>query len=249
MNQFASGPLIPPPTETDELLVSLLAVVQSVPPLLPCCVCARFASPPVSAYRGGNLDAESVTRQLESRGFRGFNGPVEGDGPGPEETTVRIGLISDIHGRLRAEVFDLLAGVDRILFAGDVERLELLDELEVLAPVEAVWGNVDGPDVRRYTKASLEVEFEQVRFAVTHGDMVAPQFETLLRTFPAADVVVHGHSHVPCCDFHGGRWLVNPGAVTRPRNGHPASVAIAQVNAGRTVIRHLSLSDGTVFVP
>lgn len=162
---------------------------------------------------------------------------------------MRIGLISDIHGKLRTEVFDLFADVDRILFAGDVERLELLDELELLAPIQAVWGNVDGPDVRRHTNEAVEVEYEQVRFAVTHGDKVSPQFGTLLRMFPDADVVVHGHSHVPCCDMHGGRWLVNPGAVTRPRNGHPASVAIANVNAGRAVIRHLSLADGTSFVP
>ncbi len=162
---------------------------------------------------------------------------------------MRVGLISDIHGRLRAEVFDLFAGVDRILFAGDVERIELLDELEVLAPVNAVWGNVDGHEVRRHTAASLEIEFEQVRFAVTHGDLVSPQFDILLRAFPTADVIVHGHSHVPRCDCHGGRWLVNPGAVTKPRAGHPASVAIAEVEDGRVEFTHLSLPDGTPFSP
>ena len=165
------------------------------------------------------------------------------------ERPVRVGLISDIHGKLRAEVFDLLGGVDRILFAGDVERLELLDELEVIAPLDAVWGNVDGHETRRWTAESVELELEGVHFAVTHGDLVAPNFDSLLRLFPTADVIVHGHSHVPRCDRRGRRWLVNPGAATKPRSGHPASVAIARVEDGEVEITHLSLADGAPFTP
>ncbi len=162
---------------------------------------------------------------------------------------MRVGLISDIHGRLRAEVFDLLAGVDRILFAGDVERLELLDELELIAPLDAVWGNVDGHEVRRWTAESVELELEGVHFAVTHGDLAAPRFESLLNRFPTADVIVHGHSHVPRCERFGSRWIVNPGAATRGRAGHPASVAIANVEGGKVEITHLALPDGTPFTP
>ena len=162
---------------------------------------------------------------------------------------MRVGLISDIHGKLRAEVFDLLAGVDRILFAGDVERLELLDELEVIAPLDAVWGNVDGQEIRRWTAESVELELEGVHFAVTHGDLVAPNFDSLLKLFPTADVIVHGHSHVPRCDRRGSRWIVNPGAATKPRSGHPASVAIARVDDGEVEITHLSLADGALFTP
>lgn len=162
---------------------------------------------------------------------------------------MRVGLISDIHGKLRPEVFELLAGVDRILYAGDVERLELLDELEVIAPVDAVWGNVDGHEIRRWTAESVELELEGVHFAVTHGDLVAPKFDSLLKLFPTADVIVHGHSHVPRCDRRGSRWIVNPGAATKPRSGHPASVAIAQVDDGEVEITHLSLTDGASFTP
>jgi putative phosphoesterase len=158
-------------------------------------------------------------------------------------------LISDIHGKLRPEVFDLLAGVDRILFAGDVERLELLDDLEAIAPLDAVWGNVDGREIRRWTAESVELELGGIHFAVTHGDNVAPQFDSLLKLYPTADVIVHGHSHVPRCDRRGSRWIVNPGAATKPRSGHPASVAIAQVDEGEIEIVHLSLSDGARFTP
>jgi putative phosphoesterase len=167
----------------------------------------------------------------------------------PEERSVRVGLISDIHGKLRPGVFELLEGVDRILFAGDVERLELLDELEVIAPVDAVWGNVDGHEIRRWTAESIEMELEGVQFAVTHGDRVAPRFDSLLELYPTADVIVHGHSHVPRCDRRGNRWIVNPGAATKPRSGHPASVAIALVENGEVEITHISLIDGAPFTP
>ncbi len=54
-----------------------------------------------------------------------------------------VGLISDTHGLLRREAAAALAGVDRILHAGDVGRPEILDALRAIAPVTAVRGNVD----------------------------------------------------------------------------------------------------------
>jgi hypothetical protein len=62
-------------------------------------------------------------------------------------------------------------------------------------------------------------------------------------------VIVHGHSHVPRCERFGSRWIVNPGAATRGRAGHPASVAIAHVEGGKVEITHLALPDGTPFTP
>lgn len=162
---------------------------------------------------------------------------------------MRIGLISDIHGWLRPEVFELFDGVDHILFAGDVERPELLDDLEAIAPLDAVWGNVDGAGVRSRTSESVEVDLAGVRFAVSHGHRVAPRFEELLRAYPTADVVVHGHSHVPRRDRFGTRWLVNPGAASEGRHGRPASVAVAELDAGSVRITHLALPDGEPFSP
>ena len=161
----------------------------------------------------------------------------------------RIGLISDLHGRLRPEVFDLLNGVDRILYAGDVERLDLLDDLEAIAPLDAVWGNVDGPEIRQWTRESLEVEFEGVRFAVIHGHRVAPDFGLLLKQFPAADVIVHGHTHRPKQEKLENRWIVNPGAASKGRGGDPPSLAIATVHRGSVKFVHLALPGGEAFTP
>jgi len=57
---------------------------------------------------------------------------------------MRLGVIADTHGLLRPQVFDAFAEVDHILHAGDLGSLELLTELEALAPVTAVYGNTDG---------------------------------------------------------------------------------------------------------
>lgn len=166
-----------------------------------------------------------------------------------EKKVTRIGLISDLHGKLRPEVFDLLRDVERILYAGDVERLELLDDLEAIAPLDAVWGNVDGPEIRKWTRESVEVEVEGVRFAVTHGDQVAPDFRRLLQRFPVADVIVHGHTHRPKQEKVGNRWIVNPGAASRGRGGNPASLAIATLDRGSVEFVHLALPGGEAFTP
>ena len=62
---------------------------------------------------------------------------------------MRLGVIADTHGLLRPEVFHAFAEVDHILHAGDLGPLDLLTELEAMAPVTAVYGNTDGEEVRR----------------------------------------------------------------------------------------------------
>ncbi len=246
LNQLASGSLITAPTESDELLVGLPAVVQSGSPLPLGCFSAGVAAPSVPPYRGGNLDAGPVPRQQESRESRALSAPGDMPAAQSEERLVRVGLISDIHGKLRPEVFELLAGVDRILYAGDVERAELLDELEVIAPVDAVWETWDGHSTDG--RLSPWAPSWKACNCCYPQDLVA-LVNSLLKLFPTADVIVHGHSHVPRCDRWGSRWIVNPGAATKPRSGHPASVAIARVDDGEVEITHLSLADGAPFTP
>lgn len=156
---------------------------------------------------------------------------------------MRVGLISDTHGQLRPEVFERFSGVDRILHAGDVGDPAILTDLAVLAPVDAVWGNTDGWALRGVASASLELELEGRRFAVAHGHLV-PDLDGLLSDFPDADVVVHGHSHVPRRERVGDRWFVNPGSAGPGGDGWEPSVAIAEIDAGEIRIVHLDLRTG-----
>ena len=64
-----------------------------------------------------------------------------------------VGLISDTHGLLRPGVHEALTGVDLILHSGDVGGSEILDELRMIAPVKAVFGNTDPEDHPELTEA------------------------------------------------------------------------------------------------
>lgn len=160
---------------------------------------------------------------------------------------MRLGLISDTHGLLRPEVFERLSGVQRILHAGDVGDPGILSDLAAIAPVEAVWGNTDGWALRGVASETLEVELEGVRFAVAHGHRV-PAFERLVDRFPGADVVVHGHSHVPRADRIGRVWLVNPGSAGPGGEGWAPSVAVAEVSGGEFEVVHLDVRTGRTLL-
>jgi len=125
-----------------------------------------------------------------------------------------IGLISDTHGLVRAAVFDALAGVALILHAGDVGE-GVLEELEAIAPVRAVYGNTDPIDPR--LDAAIEMTLGGVSIHVSHGhELGRPTPERLLGAY-AADVIVYGHTHRQLVSRAEGRLVVNPGAAGHRR--------------------------------
>ena len=140
---------------------------------------------------------------------------------------MRIGLISDTHGRLRNEVFEHFAGVERILHAGDIGPLDLLAELESIAPVTAVYGNTDGFEVRDHVARVAEVEVGGYRIVVMHGDQLgSPTPEGLRDAVPHAGVIVYGHTHRPLIDRAGSSLVVNPGSAGAARFGIAPSLGI-----------------------
>ncbi|MBT8404207.1 MAG: YfcE family phosphodiesterase [Gemmatimonadetes bacterium] len=160
-----------------------------------------------------------------------------------ETPRARVGLISDTHGHLRAEIFQALAGVERLIHAGDVEDVDHLTDLAAIAPVTAVSGNVDRVDVRAIAPEEAVLDVAGVRVAVIHGHQVHPDYRLLLARFPDAKVIVHGHTHVPRCDAVGDILIVNPGAAGKAQKGHPPSVAILEVAEGVPMVRHLRLES------
>jgi putative phosphoesterase len=123
-----------------------------------------------------------------------------------------IGLISDTHGLLRPQVPDALKGVDLIFHAGDVGGDDILQELSLIAPVEAVYGNTDPPGAPALHR-SIERVFDGLRILVTHGhELGRPKPEQLFARYDA-DVIVYGHTHRQVVAREGGRMVVNPGAA------------------------------------
>jgi putative phosphoesterase len=143
-----------------------------------------------------------------------------------------IGLISDTHGLLRPSVHQALAGVELILHAGDVGGDDILRELSLIAPVEAVYGNTDIPGDPSLTQR-IERSFDGVRVLVTHGhELGRPRPEQLFAKYDA-DVIVYGHTHRQVVAYEGARLVVNPGAAGARRFDLKPCVARLTIDDGR----------------
>jgi putative phosphoesterase len=150
-------------------------------------------------------------------------------------TPVVIGLISDTHGLVRPAVHTALAGVSVILHAGDVGGHDVLDELALIAPVHAVFGNTDPPDDPRL-RAELVWQAGDLRIHVSHGHELGSPTPAALARRHAEDVLVYGHTHQAHVERVKGRLVVNPGAAGPARFRLAPSVARLTIGAdGPTV--------------
>ena len=148
---------------------------------------------------------------------------------------MRIGLISDTHGKLRNAVFHHFEGVDRILHAGDIGPYDIVVELEAVAPVTAVFGNTDRSDVRQRVAEVAELDVAGHRIAVLHGHQLGtPKPEGLRAALPDADIIVYGHTHRPLVDRNGA-LVINPGSAGAARFGLDPSVAVLRFDDGPAV--------------
>ena len=151
-----------------------------------------------------------------------------------------IGLISDTNGLVRPDVHTALAGVELILHAGDVGGDAILDELALIAPVRAVYGNTDAPGQPRLSNA-IELELDGVSIHVSHGHEVgSPTPEKLLARYPA-DVIVYGHTHKALIARAEGRLVVNPGAAGPRRFDLLPSVARLTIRDSVVDVTHVDL--------
>lgn len=147
---------------------------------------------------------------------------------------MRLGIIADTHGLLRPAVFEVFKEVDHILHAGDIGVPEIVTDLEAVATVTAVYGNVDGPELRARLPQVAELELEGFTIAVTHGDQFGhPTPEKLHGAFPRAEIIVYGHTHRPLLELIDDTVTVmNPGGAGRARFSLTPSVGIMELEAG-----------------
>ncbi|HEX6627989.1 MAG TPA: metallophosphoesterase family protein [Gemmatimonadaceae bacterium] len=143
-----------------------------------------------------------------------------------------IGLISDTHGLVRPGVHEALKGVELILHAGDVGGPEILEELGLIAPVQAVFGNTDPPGVPFLTP-SIDIDIGGVRIHVSHGHEVGSPTPEKLAARYDNDVVVYGHTHRQLVTSLEGRLFVNPGAAGPRRFKLSPSVGLLSIAEGR----------------
>ena len=156
---------------------------------------------------------------------------------------IRLGVIADTHGLFDKKVPALFKGVVHIFHVGDVESPHVLEELEALAPVTAVVGNVDTgelADLPRFARA----EFGGKIILVTHiigrpTKLNAVTAAEIRRQKP--DILLYGHSHMPARDLIDGIFMFNPGAAGPKRFDLSRSVGILEIHDGRIEADWLSL--------
>lgn len=128
---------------------------------------------------------------------------------------------------MRAEALAALAGVEVILHAGDVGRLSVLRELGGIAPVHAVYGNVDDPAFA--LPQHLNLTFAGIRVHVSHGhELGSPTPAALVKAYDA-DVIVYGHTHRPLIEMVNRTLVVNPGSAGARRFNLAPSVGILTI--------------------
>jgi putative phosphoesterase len=155
---------------------------------------------------------------------------------------MRVVVLSDTHGPRRwkscpPRVAEQLRGADLIMHAGDVCTAGVLDELAQYAPVTAVVGNNDGPDVAAWgATPTAELEIDGLAVAMIHDSGPATgRLDRLRRMFPGAALVVFGHSHIPLDESADGTRIFNPGSPTDRRRQPHGTLGV------------LRIADGTLY--
>jgi putative phosphoesterase len=159
-----------------------------------------------------------------------------------QDEGVKVVVLADTHAPRRwrtcpPRVAGHLRGADLILHAGDVCTAGVLDELAAYAPVRAVRGNNDGPDVAAWgAPDTLEADLDGVRLAMVHDSGPSRGRAARLRLrFPHADLVVFGHSHIPVNQATDGQRIFNPGSPTDRRRQPHGTLGVLDVAGGRLV--------------
>jgi len=123
------------------------------------------------------------------------------------------------------------------LHAGDVCTADVLDELAAYAPVRAVRGNNDGPGVAAWgAPETLDLDLGGLRVAMIHDSGQATgRPARLRRRFPAADLVIFGHSHIPLDHTEHGQRIFNPGSPTDRRRQPHGTLGLLDVADGHLI--------------
>lgn len=130
---------------------------------------------------------------------------------------MKIGLVSDTHDEVLASLHETLEGVDEILHAGDVCGQDALAEIETIAPVTAVHGNMDRRLLADELPPELLLDREGIRIALVHGHRLRQSrvLDDLIEKYRVIrpDLVVFGHTHEPLSRRWEGTRYVNPGSA------------------------------------
>jgi len=138
---------------------------------------------------------------------------------------MKVGVIADTHGLLRPEALAALGGCERIIHAGDIGKVQILEALAGIAPVSVVRGNNDlNAPWAQSIPDRLEFEIEGWRGLLVHDVADVPiDLDSGIR------LVITGHSHKPVIEWRGERLYLNPGSAGPRRFKLPITLVVMDI--------------------
>ncbi|TKB69468.1 MAG: metallophosphoesterase family protein [Nitrospira sp.] len=157
---------------------------------------------------------------------------------------MRLGVIADTHSLFDPAIRRHFRGVDLIIHAGDIGNRLVIEQPEMIAPVTAVSGNVDGYEESGFPTEAL-IKLNSVRVAIRHvvfeaGKLTEDGRAFLDRTRP--DICMFGHTHQPKNEWFGDTLLFNPGSAGPKRFTLPRMVGRITIGIHRSA-KHITLED------
>jgi putative phosphoesterase len=158
--------------------------------------------------------------------------------------TICIGVIADTHSLFDPAIARHFSGVEHIIHAGDIGNRSVIEQLEMIAPVTAVSGNVDGYEESGFPTEAI-IKLNGFGIAIRHvvfeaGKLTKEGRAFLDRTRP--DICIFGHTHQPKNEWRGNTLLFNPGSAGPKRFKLTRMVGIITIGIRRSA-RHIRLED------
>jgi putative phosphoesterase len=163
-----------------------------------------------------------------------------------QRSAIRIGVIADTHGRFDPVVRRHFKGVDYILHAGDIGDRSVIEQLEQIAPVTAVSGNIDNNDEQSGFPAEAVIELAGLRVAIRHILYESGKLTKDGRAFldcEQPDICIFGHTHQPKAKWFGKTLLFNPGSAGPERFKLPRCLGILVLARQGITPKHILLDD------
>lgn len=160
---------------------------------------------------------------------------------------IRLGVIADTHGLFDSTIVRHFHGVNRIIHAGDIGSRSVIEQLETIAPVTAVSGNVDEYEESGFP-AESSIQLNGFCIAIRHvmfeaGKLTKGGRAFLDRTQP--DICIFGHTHQPKREWLGNTLLFNPGSAGPKRFKLPRGLGLLTISKDTVTTYHVTLGDRT----
>lgn len=130
-------------------------------------------------------------------------------------------------------VLEIFKDMDHIIHAGDILSMDVISDLEKLAPVTAVAGNVDSPELLEKIGDRKIITFGNFNIGIFHGHgKKGKTVDRAIKCFQddTVNCIIFGHSHIPYCQYHGDILLFNPGSPTDKRRNYNYSIGVIEIN-------------------